>query len=71
MRGPNSHAAASDRRNESSAGENDCAARMEKRNGGVRQLVVLSGSYLHARLASSGHSHPFATDRDFLFFLFF
>lgn len=70
---PNSHAATSKRRYESSAGENDCAASRRKLDGGVNQLLVHSGSYLRARLPSSEHSHPFTPSWEVCFFwlLFF
>lgn len=68
MCGPNSHAATSERRYESSAGENDCAASRRKPDRGVNQLLVHSGSYLRARLPSSEHSHPFTPSWEVWFF---
>lgn len=66
---PNSHAATSERRYESSAGENDCAASRRKPDRGVNQLLVRSGSYLRARLPSSEHSHPFTPSWEVYFLL--
>lgn len=66
---PNSHAATSERRYESSAGENDCAASRRKPDRGVNQLLVRSGSYLRARLPSSEHSHPLTPSWEVYFFL--
>lgn len=65
---PNSHAATSKRRYESSAGENDCAASRRKLDRDVNQLLVHSGSYLRARWPSSEHSHPFTPSWEVCFF---